>query len=455
MPKRIIVIGDIILDANHYVESTRTAAEANVPVYTIINTQNILGGAANVAKNINNLCSNVTLISIVGNDANGQIITKLLDDASINHKLLICDRHTTTKTRLIHKNNIVNRHDLETTDDISVDLETEILEYLYSLPDIHSIVISDYNKGVVTTSLCEKIIRFANENGIYTFVDPKTTNYMKYKGCFLFKPNLNEGKQIANAKNKYDVVENIKRDLECKHVVLTCSEEGIYYNHFLYKPLNNNINVIDVTGCGDTVLSVLVYSWLINADINKAIRVANYVAKKSTCVIGNYNLTRADIAEYVNPVIYDSETDQIANLKKIYDGSNVVFTNGCFDIIHSAHIRLFNFCKKQGDVLIVGLNTDESIKRFKGESRPINNIEERCNLLINLNIIDHIIIFGDDSPLNILKQLRPNIMIKGGDYTKESVIGGEHAGNVIIFDYINDISTTNTIFKINKSYMNL
>jgi D-beta-D-heptose 7-phosphate kinase/D-beta-D-heptose 1-phosphate adenosyltransferase len=311
-------------------------------------------------------------------------------------------------------------------------------------------VISDYNKGLITNSLCKKIIQYSNENNIYTFIDPRTNDYMKYKDCFLFKPNLLEGKTISGCYYKNEITETIEKTLNCKHIVLTCGEDGIFYKNNIYKQLNNRSTVVDVTGCGDTVLSILVYIFLLENDIIKAIKIANYIAKKSTTFIGNYNLNQDDIDEFIDTIIYDYDKTQLVNLTKIYGDSKIIFTNGCFDIIHSAHLKILNYSKKQGDVLIVGLNSDESIKRIKGESRPINNIKERCELLAQLDIIDHIIIFNDDSPLNILSVIKPNTIIKGGDYTKDSIIGKEYADNIIIFDYINNISTTNTILKINN-----
>jgi D-beta-D-heptose 7-phosphate kinase/D-beta-D-heptose 1-phosphate adenosyltransferase len=450
MSKKIIVIGDIILDINHCVDTNRIAAESNIPVYNVINTTHILGGAANVAKNINNLYNNMSLVSIIGDDINGELVSNMLSESNIENKLFVDNRKTTTKTRLIHENNIVNRYDNESTCDITTELEESILNYLFELTDIYIIVISDYNKGLITNSLCKKIIQYSNENNIYTFIDPRTNDYMKYKDCFLFKPNLLEGKTISGCYYKNEITETIEKTLNCKHIVLTCGEDGIFYKNNIYKQLNNRSTVVDVTGCGDTVLSILVYIFLLENDIIKAIKIANYIAKKSTTFIGNYNLNQDDIDEFIDTIIYDYDKTQLVNLTKIYGDSKIIFTNGCFDIIHSAHLKILNYSKKQGDVLIVGLNSDESIKRIKGESRPINNIKERCELLAQLDIIDHIIIFNDDSPLNILSVIKPNTIIKGGDYTKDSIIGKEYADNIIIFDYINNISTTNTILKINN-----
>jgi D-beta-D-heptose 7-phosphate kinase/D-beta-D-heptose 1-phosphate adenosyltransferase len=214
-------------------------------------------------------------------------------------------------------------------------------------------------------------------------------------------------------------------------------------NHIEHKCLKNRV---DVTGCGDVVLSVFTYIYLKKNDVIDSCEIANYVAGKCVESVGNYPVSLSDIDEYIDCVIFDHETVKIESIKK--NNNSIVFTNGCFDVIHSAHIRLLQFSKKRGDILVVGLNSDESVKRFKGNTRPINNIQERCELLKNLGVVDYIIIFDDDTPSNILKLLRPNVLIKGGDYTKDSIIGKEFADEIIIYNYIQGVSSSNTIRKI-------
>ena len=213
------------------------------------------------------------------------------------------------------------------------------------------------------------------------------------------------------------------------------------------------INLVDVTGAGDTVLAVLVYSYLKDNDLLKASKMANYIGGKSVGVIGNYNITIDDINDYYkyemteinSKIIYDYEIDKITRISKKH---NIVFTNGCFDILHSAHIELLKFAKNQGDVLVVGLNSDESIKRLKGETRPINNIDERAKILSLFDFIDYIIVFSDDTPLNIITMLTPDILIKGSDYNKENIIGKEFVKQIILFDFVENKSSTRVINKI-------
>jgi D-beta-D-heptose 7-phosphate kinase/D-beta-D-heptose 1-phosphate adenosyltransferase len=233
---------------------------------------------------------------------------------------------------------------------------------------------------------------------------------------------------------------------------LTCGENGLYVDSIEHHIYNNfPVNVVDVTGCGDTVLVVVTYMYLKTRDILNSSKIANYIARKCVSVIGNHQISELDIRGFIDTIILDKETDKLTQLSKTH--KKIVFTNGCFDIIHSAHIKLLQFSKKLGHILIVGINSDTSVKRLKGEHRPINDIAERCNLLKNLGIIDYIVIFDDDTPANILSVLRPHTIIKGGDYTKDSIIGGEYAKEIVIYDYINGISSTNTIRKINNINM--
>jgi D-beta-D-heptose 7-phosphate kinase/D-beta-D-heptose 1-phosphate adenosyltransferase len=445
---KIIILGDVLLDINYYCNTTRFAPEANIPVYNTLNMQYILGGASNVAKNIAAFGCHVEMISVIGDDSIGLQIKTMLDEDKIQSKLFVDNkRKTTQKNRIFYNNDLVTRYDIEDIDYINSDFENKIIEHVKKQNDIDAIIFSDYGKGFLTKKICETIIEYSNVNKILTFVDPKTIDAIKFKGCFCFKSNLPEGEVLTGKKNVSEIIEEMKQKFECNHVILTCGENGMYVNshnnHIYHK---SKLPVVDVTGCGDVVLSVLTYCYLQTADIIYSSKVANYVAGKCVCVIGNYTVAFSDLNEFVDIIINDNDEEKIKLIKNT--DKKVVFTNGCFDVIHSAHIRLLQFSKKQGDILVVGLNTDESIKRFKGDSRPINNIEERCELLKNLGFIDHIIIFNDDTPEKILSLLKPNVLIKGGDYTKESIIGKEYADQIIIYNYIDGLSSTNVIKKI-------
>lgn len=453
----IIVLGDIMVDINYESEVTRQAPEANIPIYNILGHNYILGGAANVAQNLKYLDTNVELISFIGNDNYALIIKGILETKQIQYKLFIDDnRCTTQKNRIFLNNKPQVRYDIEDTSDASKIIENEVIDYVINKENIDAIIISDYDKGFITEKLCQKIIKYANENNIPTFVDPKIKNYMKYRCCFLFKPNQHESEIISGEKNINKILEFIRDKIECDNILMTRGKEGMILNNQYNKIEHDNIiNLVDVTGAGDIVLSTLVYCYLKYGDLLKACKVSNYVGGKSVSVIGNYNISKNDISEYFenniklnnkpNKIIYDYEIKKIEDLSKC---NNIVFTNGCFDILHSAHIQNLQFAKSMGDILVVGLNSDESIKRLKGSDRPINNIDERALILSLFDFVDYIIIFSDDTPLNIIKILKPNTLVKGSDYKKENIIGSEYVNNIILFNYINGKSSTSIVNKI-------
>ena len=440
----IIIIGDIILDINYQSEVKRNAPEADIPIYDILEKNYILGGAANVALNLKNLGANVELIGLIGDDSNGKKITDLLDENKVTNKLFVDNnRHTTQKNRIFINNKLHVRYDIEETHDISCSAEEQAINYIINKKQIDAIIISDYDKGLITENLSQNIIKYANDNNIPTFVDPKLKNFLKYKNCFLLKPNINEAEQISNETNINKMVEIIFEKICCKNLLITMGKEGMILNSVSNKIEHDSIiKLLDVTGAGDIVIAVLVYVFLKDDDLFKACKIANYIAGKSVSCIGNYSTNKNDIDEYNevknNKIIYDYEIDK---LKQLSQNKKIVFTNGCFDILHSAHIELLQFSKKQDNLLVVGLNDDNSIKRLKGDERPINDINERSKILSLFDFIDHIVIFSDDTPYKIIELLKPNILVKGGDYKVDEIIGKEHVNEVILFSYIQNKSS--------------
>jgi len=467
----ILVIGDVMVDVNYISTTNRRAPEADIPIYEVEEIKYILGGAANVAQNLHHLHANVEIISVVGNDEMGDKIQDILKEKQIKCNILIdSKRKTTQKNRIFQNNTLITRYDIEETNDIN-DLHVEtLLQYIYQKKNVGAIVLSDYAKGVVTTTFCKKIIKYCNANNIYTFVDPKIQQVDKYANCFCFKPNAHEGQMITKQTKIEDILINIQNILSPKYTILTCGDKGIYINNTTkHIQHETQIHVKDVTGAGDIVLCILVFVFLQSKDMVYATKIANYIAGKSVQTIGNYIVSLKDINEYDemekrnieimnkhknqdqsilnshNKVLFDHEREKIKELSK---RKNIVFTNGCFDIIHSGHIQNLQFAKSQGDILVVGLNTDASVKRLKGEKRPINNEEERSLLLSLFHFVDYIILFQEDTPLSILKLLQPTTLVKGSDYKKEQIIGSEYVEKVVLFDYIEGKSSTCVINKI-------
>jgi D-beta-D-heptose 7-phosphate kinase/D-beta-D-heptose 1-phosphate adenosyltransferase len=320
----------------------RKAPEADIPIYNILDINYILGGSANIAYNLYNLEKNIELISVIGEDIYGEKVKDILNSKGISHCLFVdSERKTTQKNRIINNNKIKVRYDIEHTNEISNNFENKILDYIKSQRNIEGIIISDYDKGVITEKLAQEIINYSNENNIYTFIDPKIKNYLKYKNCFLFKPNLHEAIKISGNENIEIILDDIKKKIECKNILLTCGKEGMYLNKLdNYVNHNNLIEPVDVTGAGDIVLTIFSYIYLQYKDLNLSLKISNYIAGKSIKTIGNYEISNKDILEFFelnNKIIYENEFDKIL---KLSNKNNIVFTNGCFDIIHSAHIKL-------------------------------------------------------------------------------------------------------------------
>ena len=468
---KVIVIGDIMIDINYFSKIERCAPEsAEIPIHDIYETTYILGGASNVAQNLYNLNIDVELVSVIGNDNFGKQIQTLLEEKNIKHKLFVdTSRKTTQKNRIFNNNKLSVRYDIEERTPINDALQNNIFEYIKTKNNVAAIVISDYDKGVLHFNLTKEIIDYANLNSILTFIDPKVNNYLKYQNCFCFKPNLMESEIISGKKDINEIINFLQENIKSNHLIITCGKDGIIVDDIdsVIKH-ENEVNVVDVTGSGDIVLSVLVYVYLfICKDIVIASKIANYIAGKGVSVVGNYIININDINNYLhannifkgnknsnNKVIYDFDYKKILTIKSRHKHDKITFTNGCFDILHSAHIKLLQFAKSCGDILVVGLNSDESIKRLKGNSRPINLIDERSTILSLFDFIDYIIVFNDDTPLNIIKTLQPNIIVKGSDYKKENVVGKEYVDEIVLFDFINNKSSSLVINKIQNQNQN-
>lgn len=450
----ILIIGDLILDINYIGSCTRIAPEAPIPITKINNINYNLGGALNIANNLVSMGNTVNIIGVIGNDINGTKILNLLKEKSINTEYIITDssRPTTTKHRIFCSNKLVSRFDIETNQQIDDVIYNQIMECIKKLIDTTKIIIlSDYLKGVLTNKLTHEIITFCNINNKEVFIDPKDSNYSKYIGCTLIKPNKSEGEQILgrqiNMDNIADDLLEIKTKLNTKHCLLTLGECGLalLLNDNTYKYYRaNQKNVIDVTGAGDTVIAAFTHYYINNNDMMSAADFANYCGQLKVTHAGTYAITNLDIIKYkmrYNKLITQNDIESVIDILK-KNNKKIVFTNGCFDVLHYGHMTFLEEAKKLGDILIVGLNSDKSIKRLKGDLRPFNNEIYRIKQLEMLFIVDIIIIFDDDTPLNLIKKIEPCILVKGGDYTTNNIIGKEYAKEVKTLNFIENISTT-------------
>ncbi len=459
----ILVIGDLMVD--HYVwgKCDRISPEAPVQVVNVKDESNRLGGACNVAANLISLGAKVSLCGVIGNDDAGKWMIKELDRLHINIQNIIpANRPTTKKSRILISNQQVLRVDREENLSISNEMQEEILNNLSSkIKNFDAIILSDYNKGLLEENLTRKIIKIARSENVMILVDPKGVDYSKYKNATLLTPNKLEAMQATNIKitddkSLQDSMQKIKQMCNLDICLVTLSEEGIAIldNKKLYKSPTIAREVYDVTGAGDTVIAALGFGLSNGLDIYKACEFANAAAAVVVGKVGSATASMSEIISFMHNGAYlDSKIltfDELKIILPTLSDRKVVFTNGCFDILHRGHISYLQKAKELGDVLIIGLNSDSSVKKLKGESRPIHNQDDRATILSALECVDYVIIFDEETPRELVKFIKPDILTKGADYEGKEVIGSEFAKEVVLLEFIQGKSTTNIIEKIKK-----
>ena len=448
--KNILIIGDIMLDHYIHVNINKIANEAPIPVFSYHDEKYILGGCGNVMQNMLQFNNTIHIISVVGNDKYGKII----QDMTQSNLIIDCSRKTTVKTRIVADNKILLRYDNEETQLIDNTIEQKIIDCFDSIFNILDIVVfSDYNKGVLTQNTCQYIINKCNQHNKKTIVDLKH-NFDYFKSVTISKPNLNEAISYCNRKHiiNPDLMEihmTIKSNLNCEHSIVTLGKNGISLlnNDKLFNSCYSSEDIIDVTGAGDIVLSVI-SSLYGTMELEKILDIACYLATLSVKKLGTYYLSSDDI---ISAYKWANQTKSFCSnilyyLKK--SNSSIVFTNGCFDILHIGHITYLEQAKKLGNYLVVGINSDESIKKLKGVTRPINKLDDRIDFLKRFDFIDFIISFDDTTPLEVIKMIRPDILVKGGDYDINNIIGKEYAKKVLVLSYVEGKSTTKILENI-------
>ena len=424
MNKRILVIGDIMLDTYRFGEVLRISPEAPVPVFLEKDkTKFSPGGAANVAINVAAIGVSVDVLSVVGNDEAGSTLVRLLDKAGINTDYIstMADRCTTHKIRYIAQNNQqIMRSDKEDSTEIPLDACKNVLEKLEKDIDKYGLIlISDYMKGLLSYDLTQKIISIARSKNVSVYIDVKDPDINKYRGATLLKPNRKELQDLSGIPvNTLDDAETAAIHLcniaECDYVLTTLGADGMMLadrNQVIKRIKSVAREVYDVTGAGDTSLAYLAAEIILGNDLEYAMEVSNVAAGIQVGKVGT-------------SVVYPEEVR--AELSKQKDmGSRTVFTNGCFDILHAGHVSYLKKARKLGDRLVVGINSDESVRRLKGDERPINKLEDRVAVLSALECVDEVIPFEDDTPLELIKRVHPDILVKGDDYAVNNIVGAE------------------------------
>ena len=418
MKKKITVIGDVMIDWYLHGESSRISPEAPVPVVNFKESKFQLGGAANVANNLKHLEIEPFLIGAVGKDHFGSLLKEHLKVEKIKFNLLSEKSfQTICKQRLMSSNQQLARIDYEQYFHASK-LSNILNTFTKNIAKTDLIIVSDYGKGTVSNA--RKLIQSARKLKKKILIDPKGKDFTKYKGANLITPNKSEFENImGKVGSKKDLENKAKKMLEhldLESLIVTLGSEGMYVlTKSNKKIIGNFINaypqeVFDVSGAGDTTISALGAALSEANDIFSAAEFANLAASISVSKLGTSTVSK----------------DEVTNLEASKSNKKqvIVFTNGCFDIIHSGHLDLLKEAKSYGDKLIVGLNSDKSVSKLKGPERPIIGQSERKKILSALKFVDEVIIFNEENPLKLIKKLKPSILVKGADYTKEQVVGG-------------------------------
>lgn len=463
---KLLVIGDVMLDRYWHGAASRISPEAPVPVVKVGNQEDRPGGAGNVALNIAALGSAATLIGVVGEDDNAKDLESRLTAAGVYCEFLRSeDKPTITKLRVISQHQQLIRLDFENhfeAEDVA-DLQALATKLL---PNAQALVLSDYAKGALQDVAA--LIELARKQKIPIIVDPKGTDFEKYRGATLITPNFNEFEAVVgHCANEDELVSKglkLLADLELQAMLITRGEHGMT----LLRPDSEELHlparareVFDVTGAGDTVISVLAAALAAGDDLAEATAIANLAAglvvgKLGTAAISGPELRRAILAEQNSGLgVMTAEQLRIAVIDAKAHGEKIVFTNGCFDIIHAGHVGYLTEAKKLGDRLIVAINADDSVTRLKGPGRPINPVERRMAVLDGLEAVDWVVSFSDDTPETLLESLQPDILVKGGDYSLDQVVGGEYVlsygGEVKALEFLDDCSTSAIVEKMKDS----
>lgn len=465
---KVLVVGDVMLDRYWHGDSGRISPEAPVPVVKINRLEDKAGGAANVAKNIAHLDGQVSLLGLVGDDEYGRTLQRLLTDENIESQLVTQQEHPTiAKMRVISRHQQVVRLDFE--DDFTQHHSQLLLERLENIVDQHDFVVfSDYNKGSLT--LIKQMITVAKAAGKTVLVDPKSKDLSQYAGADFITPNLSEftaaGGKTGSEQVILDSARQIIKTSGIGAMLLTRSEQGMSF----ITPNDKHdfpaqvLEVSDVTGAGDTVISTLTVMLAAGMPANDAVEVANLAAGIVVGKLGAATVSPEELGHKLSQYLLDTgehyQTPFDDVLQHIefarQNGETIVFTNGCFDILHAGHVRYLAQAKARGDRLVVGLNNDGSIARLKGPERPINPLDERAMVMSALASVDWVIPFGaveeNDTPAKLIEKVKPDILIKGGDYTVEQIAGADfvlaNGGSVEVLTFHDGCSTSGVIRKI-------
>ena len=461
----VLIVGDVMLDRYWHGSTQRVSPEAPVPIVNVSQEEDRPGGAGNVALNIAALGARVSLVGVIGNDSAGHLLKSRLDTAGIFSSLQVSmAKPTITKLRVMSRHQQLLRMDFEEkfSPEDSSQFEGKIAPIL---PKCDILVLSDYAKG--TLQDCEQLISAAKAAGVPVLVDPKGGDFSRYKGASVLTPNISEFEAVVGpCESEREIVskglELIAR-LNIAALLVTRGEMGMT----LVRPLQPAIHlparareVYDVTGAGDTVIAVLAAVLGAGQALPEAVSMANLAAgivvgKLGAATVGVPELRRAVYGEQVavRGVVGEEQLMYAIEAARA-NGERIVFTNGCFDIIHAGHVGYLGEARRQGDRLIVALNSDASVRRLKGIGRPINPVDRRMAVLAGLESVDWVVSFDEDTPERLLRRIKPDVLVKGGDYRADQIVGGSivkaNGGEVKVLRFFENCSTTSIVNRIRQ-----
>lgn len=469
--KVVLVIGDVMLDRYLMGNVNRISPEAPVPVVLLNRSEARAGGAANVAANLSGLGLSAQIIGCIAHDDAGHTLKRLMNEAGIDtsHLMISDSRPTVAKTRVMSGNQQIVRIDEESTSAFSQQeadmLLKQVNQALHQKPAM--VILSDYAKGLLNTEVCQAIIRLCKQLRIPVIADPKGRDYSKYHGASALTPNKKEtaeacGVPLHETESLLQAAKQLKDHLALNFLAVTRGEEGISFiddTHIEHIPATAK-QVYDVSGAGDTVIATLAAGLVHNLNPHDALQLANIAAGIVVGKVGTVPVSQAELLKTLISEDGQSQVDKICDRVQLISlvkdwrdqGQKIVFTNGCFDLLHAGHVTYLEAAKKTGDKLILGLNTDRSVSALKGPTRPVVHEGDRARVLAALASVDAVILFDEDTPLALIDLVRPDVIVKGDDYTEDQVVGGKEVkswgGSVKLIPLVQGRSTSNIIKKL-------
>lgn len=472
---KVLVAGDFMLDAYIYGDALRISPEAPVPVLKVASTEYSCGGAGSVAADLAALGGVPCCLGVIGGDRNGEILKKMLTEtgADVTGIFSVQHRPTTAKQRLVglaqhrHRQQLM-RMDEESTEPLASGQYEKILHiYKDKLGQVDMVCLQDYDKGLLTSSLCRQMIQLAAQAGKKVIVDPSLVgDYSKYSGSAVITPNRREaseavGFEIKTADDAARAAEELASKLKAEAVVITLDKEGAYLKTSEISEIISTRprSVYDVTGAGDVVLATLAVTLAAGCDYKTAVQLSNIAGGIEVEKFGAATVT---IEEVINEIVSQNrgKDGKVRSIDSLVEellwhrrqNRTIVFTNGCFDVVHRGHIEFLKFCRQQGDITVVGVNSDSSVKVIKDPDRPINNQYDRIAVLAALETVDYITVFDEPDPLNLIKKINPDVLVKGKDWKDKGVVGAEfvqsYGGKVVLAPLVEGKSSTSVIEKM-------